>query len=115
QKPFILDLLMLFDDLSDLARQLEKTVAGAKGYSSNAQLAQNLNHALDFLIEILHRLEVAEIEAKERIDLNLHRVINFVPAENIEDDGRIVQRLKRGFMWHGKLLRPEEVVAERFQ
>src|SRR5438105_266960 len=91
QKPFIRDLLVLFDDLSALGAQLDRTVAGAKGVSSNEQLAQNLNNALHFLLEILHRLEVDEIETKERVDFNLHRVISFVPAEKAEDDGRIVE------------------------
>ena len=31
-----------------------------------------------------------------------------------EDDGRIVRRLKRGFIWHDKVLRAEEVVMQRF-
>ena len=31
-----------------------------------------------------------------------------------EDIGRIVRRVKYGFKWHGQLLRPEEVIAQRF-
>ena len=65
--------------------------------------------------EILHRLEVTEIESKEFVDLASHRVVSFEPAEFSEDDGRIVMRVKRGFIWRGNILRPEEVIAKRYQ
>ena len=51
---------------------------------------------------------------KETVDRTLHRVISFEPANFPEEDGRIVMRVKRGFFWRGKLLRPEEVIAKRF-
>ena len=56
-----------------------------------------------------------EIELKETVDRSLHRVISYEPAESAEEDGRIVKRLKRGFIWQGRVLRAEEVVAKRFQ
>ena len=31
------------------------------------------------------------------------------------ENGRIVKRLKRGFTWHDRVLRAEEVIAKRFQ
>jgi len=114
QKPVIRDLLVLFDDLSGLAGQV-----GAVGEEGNGTLQNrshdNLTNILHFLVEILHRLEVSEIEPKERVDRTLHRVIRFEPAESAEEDGRIVRRLKPGFTWHGRVLRAEEVVAKRFQ
>jgi molecular chaperone GrpE (heat shock protein) len=57
---------------------------------------------------------VNEIEPKENVDRSLHRVINYEPADYAEEDGRIVMRVKRGFLWRGKLIRPEEVIAKRF-
>jgi molecular chaperone GrpE (heat shock protein) len=106
QKPFIRDLLLLFDDLSGIATQ-----AGKEG----GALGQNIDNAMHSLIEILHRLEVTEIEAKERVDRTLHRVVSYEPADFAEEDGLIIMRLKRGFFWRNKVLRPEEVVAKRFQ
>ena len=32
----------------------------------------------------------------------------------LEEDGQIVMRVKRGFVWRDQVLRPEEVVAKRF-
>jgi molecular chaperone GrpE (heat shock protein) len=48
------------------------------------------------------------------VDLAVHRVIGYVAADSAEDDGRIARRVKYGFKWHGQLLRPEEVIAQRF-
>lgn len=110
QKPFIRDLLVLFDDLSAIAGQIGRDNSGVA-----SQSCQNLDNALHALLEILHRLEVNEVEPRERVDRSLHRVVSFEPAEFQEDDGRIIMRLKRGFMWRDKVLRPEEVVAKRFE
>jgi molecular chaperone GrpE (heat shock protein) len=113
QKPFIRDLLVLFDDMSGIANQL----GAADNESEQAEQTrshENLNNVLHFLLEILHRLEVNEIELQDTVDRTLHRVISFESAESAEEEGRIVKRLKRGFTWQGRLLRAEEVVALRF-
>ena len=117
QKPFIRDLLALFDDLSRIVAQLETattTTDQGKG-GADAQLRDNLDNTLHFLIEILHRLEVTEIETTEMVDRTLHRVIGVESTETPEEDGRIATRLKRGFIWRDKVLRPEEVVVRRFR
>ena len=59
-------------------------------------------------------MEVSEIEPKETVDRAIHRVISFEPADFAEEDGRIIMRVKRGFLWRDQVLRPEEVVAKRF-
>ena len=109
QKPFIRDLVLLFDDLSAIASQLATT--SDSGGFSNAR--QNLDNALHSLVEILHRLEVSEIEPQEKVDRKLHKVVSFEPADYPDEDGRIIMRVKRGFLWRDKVLRPEEVVAKR--
>jgi molecular chaperone GrpE (heat shock protein) len=114
QKPFIHDLVLLFDHLTSLNEQL-KTAAHEKGKRSQVcQWRDHLENAIASLVEVLHRLEVKEIEPKETIDRTLHRVISFEPADYPEEDGRIVMRVRRGFLWRGKLIRPEEVIAKRF-
>jgi molecular chaperone GrpE (heat shock protein) len=110
QKPFIRDLVMLFDDLSSLASQL----GTADPSSGSGRWAANLENAIAALLEILHRMEVTEIEPKERVDRALHRVVSYEPADFEQEDGLIVMRVKRGFVWRDQVLRPEEVVAKRF-
>jgi molecular chaperone GrpE (heat shock protein) len=115
QKPFIRDLVILFDDLSRILSQLQ--TAADTGDNKRAPLAQwrdNLENAIHSLTEILHRMEVSEIEPKDVVDRALHKVISFEPADFAEEDGQIVMRVKRGFLWRDQVLRPEEVVAKRF-
>lgn len=114
QKPFIHDLVYLYDHLNGLCDQLT-TAAQEKGKRSRvSQWRDNLENAIHSLVEILHRFEVREIEARETVDRAFHRVISFEPADFPEEDGTIVMRVKRGFVWRGKLIRPEEVIAKRF-
>ena len=113
-KPFVRDLIVLYDDLTTLAEQL-RLASAEKKRDRLAHWRENLDNAIHGLVEILHRLEVTEIEPKEFVDLTIHKVVNFEPAEFSEDDGRIIMRVKRGFIWRGKMLRPEEVIAKRFQ
>src|SRR5688500_19009557 len=114
-QPFIYDLVILFDDLSGLLAQIE-TAGEASGGKRGAlgQWRDNLENAIHSLTEILHRMEVSEIEQKEKVDRALHRVVSFEPADFPEEDGQIVMRVKRGFLWRDQVLRPEEVVAKRF-
>ena len=92
-----------------------RPAADKKGQRDSApQWQDNLENAAHSLLEILHRFEVKEIEPTEHVDRALHRVVNYEPADFAEDDGRIVMRVKRGFFWRGKLIRPEEVIAKRF-
>jgi len=60
-------------------------------------------------------LEVTEVEPKEFVDLAMHRVVTYEATKRAKDDGRIVTRVKRGFIWRGNVLRPEEVIALRCQ
>jgi molecular chaperone GrpE (heat shock protein) len=115
QKPFIHDLVHLFDDLSSLAQQLRTSAEEQKKRGHVSQWRDNLENAIHSLVEILHRFEVKEIEPKENVDRALHRVVNYEPADFPEEDGRIVMRVKRGFFWRGKLIRPEEVIAKRYE
>jgi molecular chaperone GrpE (heat shock protein) len=115
QKPFIRDLLILFDDLSGLSSQLQSALEGSEAKRGKvAQWHDNLENAIHSLTEILHRMEVSEIEPKEMVDRAYHRVVSYEPSDFAEDEGRIVMRVKRGFLWRDQVLRPEEVVAKRF-
>lgn len=114
QKPFIHDLVHLFDDLTSLSSQLQTAAEEKSKRGAVAQWRDNLENAVHSLLEILHRFEVKEIEPRENVDRSLHKVLNYEPADYAEEDGRIVMRVKRGFLWRGKLIRPEEVIAKRF-
>lgn len=114
QKPFIHDLVHLYDDLTSLSSQLQSAAQEKSKRGAVTQWRDNLENAVHSLMEVLHRFEVKEIEPRENVDRSLHKVISYEPADYPEDDGRIVMRVKRGFLWRGKLIRPEEVIAKRF-
>jgi molecular chaperone GrpE (heat shock protein) len=115
QKPFIHDLVHLFDDLTGLASQLGGSAQEPRKKAHITQWRDNLENTIHALVEILHRFDVKEIEPRDTVDRTLHRVISYEPADYAEDDGRIVMRLKRGFVWRDKLIRPEEVIAKRYE
>lgn len=114
QKPFIHDLVYLYDHLNGLCEQLSTAAQEKVKRGRVSQWRDNLENAIHSLLEILHRFDVREIEPRERVDRAFHRVISFEPADFPEEDGTIVMRVKRGFVWRGKLIRPEEVIAKRF-
>ena len=115
QKPFIRDLIVLFDDLSSLASQMESAASAPDARQSVVtQWSANLENAIHALLEVMHRMEVNEVEPREMVDRELHKVVSYEPADFAEDDGRIVMRVRRGFVWRDQVLRPEEVVAKRF-
>ncbi len=113
QKPFIHDLVLLFDDLSGLAEQLRIAAEEKKTRGNVGRWRDNLQNAIHSLVEILHRFGVKEVEPKEFVDRAVHRVMSYEPADFAEDDGRIVMRVRRGFVWRGKVIRPEEVIAKK--
>ncbi len=114
QKPFVRDLIGVFDDLTTLATQLKTASEERKSERLN-RWRENLANAIHGLVEVFHRLEVTEVEPKEFVDLAIHRVVTYEATKRKEDDGRIVNRIKRGFIWRGNVLRPEEVIALRCQ
>ncbi len=115
QKPFIRDLIVLFDDLTVLSAQLQSAGTAADGRMGPiGQWCDNLENSIHALTEILHRMEVLEIEPRETVDRALHRVVTYEPADFAEEDEQIIMRVKRGFLWRNQVLRQEEVVAKRF-
>lgn len=114
QKPFIHDLVHLYDHLTSLWEQLRSAAEEKGKRGSIAQWRDNLENAIHSLVEILHRFEVKEIEPREVFDRTYHRAISYEPADFPEEDGRIVMRVRRGFIWRGKLIRPEEVIVKRY-
>ena len=113
QKPFIRDLLLLYDALVALSSQMASIKPTDNRQQAIAQWRNNLENTVHSLLEVLHRLEVKEVEPKDRVDLAVHKVVSSEPAEFQQDDGCIVMRVKRGFYWRDQLLRPEEVIAKR--
>ncbi len=124
-KPIIRDLISLYDDLTAIHGQMHGTVADAAKADGDTGAAllkrlrtmeMNIGHNCEFIIEVLARLEVTVMPAgKGKLDMVSQRALGVEVAEDPDEDGDIVRTLKCGFMWKGRVLRPEEVVMKRWK
>ena len=126
QKPFVRDLVNLFDDLTTIRRQITHFVEdgnlpaepeqGPSPHEFLRNLGENLDHAQDFLLEVMSRMEVARIEPMPgKLDKKNQRAISVELADTPEEDGDIVRSVKPGFAWRERVVRPEEVVVKKWK
>ena len=113
QKPFIRDLLVVFDDLSAIAVEAGQAAKSSKARAHEARFRDNLNNCRHFLVELFHRLEVWEMEPQTKHDRTRQKVVDIEPTKNPAEDGAVVRQVKPGFTWHGQVLRPAEVVLKK--
>jgi hypothetical protein len=123
-RPIIRDLVTLYDDVSELHRQLMEisqpppdAAAGDDMVRERVrQIATNMSNNMDFLLEVLARLEVTVMApGTDRLDKLAQKAVSIEPAETAEEDGVIVRSVKRGFLWKDAILRPEEVVIKKWK
>ena len=124
-KPIIRDLISLYDDLTAIHGQMQETLADAVRTSDVTAISlserlktmdMNIEHNCEFLIEVLARLEVTLLPVgKGKLDMVTQRALAVEITSEREADGEIVRTLKRGFMWKGRVIRPEEVVMKKWK
>lgn len=124
-KPIIRDLISLYDDLTAIHTQMQETVVDAVRTCEVTGVAlierlktmdMNIEHNCEFLIEVLARLEVSLLPVGTgKLDMVTQRALAVEIADDPEEDGNIVRTLKRGFMWKGRVFRPEEVVMKKWK
>ncbi len=126
-KPIIHDLISLFDDISEIHRQISEVAveheaqASLSGDAPQAfdrlgTTAINLDHGLEFLLEILARIGVRRVpNSTGRLDKATQRAVSVELADNSDEDGMVAQSVKPGFKWKDRLVRPEEVIVKRWK
>ena len=124
-KPIIRDLISLYDDLTAIHGQMQETLvdAGRTTGVADVSLAERLktmdmNIALncEFLVEVLARLEVTLLPVGTgKLDKVTQRAVAVELTTAREEDGDIARTLKRGFVWKGRVVRPEEVVMKKWK
>lgn len=116
-KPYLKDMILVFDDLNKMEKQAEKI--GEKIQEKADDFKDDFSHHLNnienikaLVLELLNRMDVELIDDAEitSIDKQYHKIVNTVKTDNADDDGKIAERVGRGFRWRGKLLRHEEVI-----
>jgi molecular chaperone GrpE (heat shock protein) len=109
EKPLLLDLLLFYDSMLWFHKSLAES-----GGDAEAQV-DGFQYLLDELIEVLYRRDVHPTESADFFDKSKHKAVKVVDVEDRDGDQRIAQVLKRGFQRSGKVLRPEEVVIQRWK
>ncbi len=125
QRPYIRDLVSLFDDLSEvhgqMTRRLEE-LAGKKSGKENGEteflrtLAGNVENQIAHMIEVFLRMDVviSRTAAGAPLDKKNHRTVAIEPAAGPDDDALVVRSVKPGFFWRERTVRAEDVVVRRW-
>ncbi len=127
QKPLVRDLITLFDDLSGIHRQMESFLTALELDAQTATVPApvlthlkttrtNLDHVLQFLVEIMARMEVNLMEPTTgKLNKTTQRAVSVELADNESEDGDIARSLKPGFIWRERIVRAEEVVIKKWK
>jgi|GEM_PF-745096 len=127
QKPLVRDLITLYDDLSEIQRQMDSFVknleagkapgAGPTPIGTHMNtMGTNLDHVRLSLVEIMARMEVIVMEpCAGKLNKATQRAVSVELADSENEDGEIARSVKPGFMWRERLVRPEEVVIKKWK
>jgi len=125
QKPFVRDLITLYDDLAEIHRQMgafEKNLESGKapetapvcGHLKNT--STNLSHVMQSLVEIMARMEVMIVEPSTgKLNKTTQRAVSVELADSEKEDGEVLRSVKPGFMWRERIVRPEEVIIKKWK
>lgn len=126
-RPIIRDLISLYDDISEIHRQMKASIldqdarGGVTGggvvlFESVQQMARNLEHNVHFILEVLERMEVTQIPMSSgKLDKRTQRAVAVEVAEDPDEDQNVMRVLKRGFQCKDRVIRPEEVVIKKWK
>ena len=126
-RPIIRDLVSVYDDLTEIHRQITEAIGeGAASSEESAAtkmmlermrtMEMNLGHNVEFILEVLARLDVTQLPiGSGKLDKCSQRAVAVDATDNPDDDTLVVRMVKRGFLWHERVLRPEEVVVKRYR
>jgi molecular chaperone GrpE (heat shock protein) len=120
-RPMIRDLITLYDDLSQIHQQMKAPTESAHLASGDLgvrleSISLHLEHNLDFILEVLARLEVTRLpQGTGQLDKKTQRAIAVEAAEDPDEDLTVVRTVKRGFLWKERVVRAEEVVIKKWK
>jgi len=126
QKPIIRDLIMLFDDMSEMHRRLDlfmkenekcRTCVESEPQMNNFMhnFGKSLDNTVSLVVEVLARLDVNRLEPSiGKFEKEKHRVVAVTEAASPEENDEIIQSIKPGFIWRNRMIRPEEVIIKKW-
>lgn len=112
-RPIFFDLIAMHDDLGNLLKYegAEETASEAK--AKLRQSLESFQYTIEGILE-RHGVEVYNIEGEEFVTQR-QRAIKTINTDIPEKDKLIAERLRKGFAYEGKTLRPEIVTTFKFQ
>lgn len=123
QKPFIRDLVSLFDDFTAVHLQTgERLNAVREAQPAGDELPfleriyGNLENNLHHILEVFLRMDVTIVitPAGAPVDKKTHRAVSVAPATSPADDSLVERSVRPGFFWHERTVRPEDVIVRRW-
>jgi molecular chaperone GrpE (heat shock protein) len=126
-RPVIRDLISLYDDISDIHRQLALALSSQEQrgnlagsalifFENVAAPVSQLEHNRDSVLEILERLGVTLLPVGTgKLDKQAQRAVTVEFTEDPDQDHEVVKIVKRGFLWKDRVIRAEEVVIKKWK
>lgn len=110
-KPILSDLVLLYDSM----KNFEVLLSDWNGLTQE-EVVQNFKYLRDELIEILYRQEVTFIDENlsDVFNSKLQKAVKTENAESKDEDFKITNTVRSGFVWKEKVLRHQEVIIKRF-
>lgn len=109
-RPIFIDLITMFDDLQKVIDTLQ-----IKSPLTESQEMQNLQSFQETIEEILYRNGVEVFEAEGDMFLaNRQRVLKVIETADSVQDKRVARRVRKGFCYENRVLRPEIVEIYKF-
>ncbi|MFH8369989.1 nucleotide exchange factor GrpE [Streptomyces sp. NPDC018031] len=102
--PVVPELLLLADWLGDLLRD-----DGRPAEPEQAQIA--LRWLDGRLIRLFAVCEVADLHDEGPVDPARHEIVGRRPADDGRPVGSIAETVRHGFVWRGRVLRPQQVIV----
>jgi molecular chaperone GrpE len=109
-RPILIDLIAMYDDLSKVVDALS-----TKSSESTSLEIQNLQSFQDTIEEILRRNGVSLFEVEEDLfQGSRQRILRTVETGDTALDKRIARRVRKGFAYENRVLRPEIVEVYKY-
>jgi molecular chaperone GrpE (heat shock protein) len=111
QKPLFNDLLLLFDSILRISRNVEEI---KEPTIPKEAVSEAFKQVKDELVEILYRRDIEMIEDRpSRLDVSFQKPVRRVETDNADEDKLVVQCVREGFKRNGVVFRPQDVVVKR--
>jgi molecular chaperone GrpE len=110
-RPLLMDLIAMYDDL---VRWVNDLPSGGDA-PDTTRMAKNLLSFQDSIIETLQRQNVEPYNAPEETYVaGRQRVVKAIDTTDPQLDKKIARRVRQGFEYEGKVIRPEWVEAYKY-